>query len=235
MDFKIPNRLFIGLILVISTFFSYLLNLDNILLIIILLLVTYDFYKINTNLPILFFFLVLCLILVLFIPYQNFKYFFILNTLFAMCVFLNTDYKKIFFLVSLYIFCLILFYINNFERNIFYTIILVSFFNDTIAYIIGKNFKGPLIIPKISPKKTWSGTVVSLIVTSFFLYYLNYNIYFSIIIATSLFIGDIFFSYIKRNLKIKDFSLLFGDHGGVLDRLDSMFFAAIIFQIYLVF
>ena len=52
--------------------------------------------------------------------------------------------------------------------------------------------------------------------------------------AISLFLGDIFFSYIKRHLNIKDFSMSFGDHGGVLDRLDSMFFVAIILQTYLV-
>ena len=40
--------------------------------------------------------------------------------------------------------------------------------------------------------------------------------------------------FITRCLYIKDFSLLLGDHGGILDRLDSMFFVAIIFQIYLI-
>ena len=38
----------------------------------------------------------------------------------------------------------------------------------------------------------------------------------------------------KRFLYIKDFSKLLGDHGGILDRLDSMFFVATILQIYLV-
>tara|TARA_A100001015_G_C14458970_1_gene507164 strand:+ start:371 stop:547 length:177 start_codon:yes stop_codon:yes gene_type:complete len=55
------------------------------------------------------------------------------------------------------------------------------------------------------------------------------------VIAIFLFIGDVFFSFIKRYLNIKDFSILLGSHGGILDRLDSMFFAAIIFQIYLVY
>ena len=67
------------------------------------------------------------------------------------------------------------------------------------------------------------------------LIYLKYNIFLSILIAILFFFGDVFFSYIKRNLKIKDFSSLLGDHGGALDRLDSMFFVAIIFQIHLVF
>ena len=52
-------------------------------------------------------------------------------------------------------------------------------------------------------------------------------------VAISLFIGDIFFSYIKRLIMLKDFSSILGSHGGILDRLDSMFFVTIIFQIYL--
>ena len=53
------------------------------------------------------------------------------------------------------------------------------------------------------------------------------------LISILLFVGDIFFSYIKRSLNIKDFSPLLGSHGGVLDRLDSIFLVSIIFQINL--
>jgi phosphatidate cytidylyltransferase len=49
--------------------------------------------------------------------------------------------------------------------------------------------------------------------------------------AISLFYGDIYFSYIKRKLDIKDFSTLLSTHGGVLDRLDSISFLVIIFGI----
>tara|TARA_Y100000996_G_C22391395_1_gene589291 strand:+ start:361 stop:525 length:165 start_codon:yes stop_codon:yes gene_type:complete len=52
--------------------------------------------------------------------------------------------------------------------------------------------------------------------------------------SLSLFFGDIFFSYIKRNIGIKDFSNLLGSHGGILDRLDSMFFLTMIFYVYLI-
>ena len=114
-------------------------------------------------------------------------------------------------------------------------IIFISFFNDTVAYISGKFFAGKLIIPKISPNKTWSGTSISFIFTTSVLLFLNFSILLSMILAISLFLGDIFFSYFKRFLKIKDFSSSLGGHGGILDRLDSMFFLAIIFQIYLNF
>ena len=119
------------------------------------------------------------------------------------------------------------------DRNIIYIIIFSSFFNDTIAYIVGRTFGGPLIIPSISPKKTWSGTIFSLIATSILLVNLNFNILLSLLMSLSLFFGDIFFSYIKRNLGVKDFSNLLRSHGGILDRLDSMFFLTMIFYVYL--
>ena len=234
MAFKISDRIFIGLILVLTIFFSYLLNLDNILLLLILILVTYDFYKINTNLFFLLSISIISIILFLLAPYQSFKYLFILNIFLTICIFLKTNFKKEFFLLSMYFFCLILFYLSSLNRDIFYTIILISFFNDTIAYFSGKYVRGPLIIPTISPNKTWSGTSISFFSTSILLYFFDYNIYFSALIAILLFFGDVFFSFIKRHLNIKDFSLLLGDHGGILDRLDSMFFVAIIFQIYLI-
>ena len=148
-------------------------------------------------------------------------------------IFTNNNFKKELFLISVFIFCIILFNVNNINRNIFYTIIFISFFNDTVAFLSGKTIGGPLIIPKISPKKTWSGTLISFVLSSLLLFYFGFNILFSAIISLFLFLGDIFFSYIKRHLKINDFSSLLKSHGGILDRLDSMFFITIIFQIYL--
>ena len=104
-----------------------------------------------------------------------------------------------------------------------------------MAYIFGKTLRGPLILPSISPKKTWSGTISSFLITTIVLCLLKFSIYFSVIISISLFFGDILFSYIKRYLTLKDFSSLLGSHGGILDRLDSMFLVAILFQIYLLF
>ena len=91
----------------------------------------------------------------------------------------------------------------------------------------------PLILPKISPKKTWSGTITSFILSTTVLFFLNFDLLFSALISISLFLGDIYFSFIKRSLNIKDFSSSLGRHGGILDRLDSMFFISIFFQLYL--
>ena len=168
-----------------------------------------------------------------FISFQLFENLFIFQSIIVLCIFFLNKYKRELFVLSLYIFCIILFYIINIDRNIFYMLIFISFFNDTVAYIFGKYLKGPLILPKISPKKTWSGTSISFISTTLLLLFFNFDIFISMLISSFLFIGDIFFSYIKRHLNIKDFSSLLGSHGGILDRLDSMFFVAVIFQIYL--
>tara|TARA_B100000963_G_scaffold18236_1_gene13941 strand:+ start:5574 stop:6110 length:537 start_codon:yes stop_codon:yes gene_type:complete len=170
-----------------------------------------------------------------FFPIDLFKYTCFFEILIIFTILFWSRYKKVLFVISIYLFCLILFYFISTDRTIFYTIIFISFFNDTIAYISGKLIGGPRIVSKLSPKKTWSGTLVSLSTSFILLIYINFNIFLSFIVAISLFFGDIFFSYIKRYLMIKDFSSVLGSHGGVLDRLDSMFFATIIFQVYLFF
>ena len=60
-----------------------------------------------------------------------------------------------------------------------------------------------------------------------FLYNKNFNLnifFISIIISFSCQLGDLFFSYLKRKAKIKDYSNLLPGHGGVIDRLDGIFF-----------
>ncbi len=229
------NRFLIGLLLVITVLFSYFLNLDYLLLIFILLLVTFDFYNLKIIKSVyLISLLIITLILIFFFSYQIFRSFYILEIILILLILRNIKFKKEIFLLSIYIFSLILFYIININRDIFYLIILISFFNDTVAFIFGKFIGGPLITPYISPNKTWSGTSISFFFTTTVLFLLDFNIFLSATISIFLFLGDIFFSHIKRYLNIKDFSLLLGDHGGILDRLDSMFFVAIIFQSYLV-
>ena len=85
----------------------------------------------------------------------------------------------------------------------------MSFINDTIAFLVGKTFKGPLIIPSISPKKTWSGTISSFLVSLFLLLLYDFNLFFSILVSLSFFIGDVFFSYFKRIKKSKIFLIYY--------------------------
>ena len=149
----------------------------------ILLFITYDFYKIKVNIFFLFSLLLSFLILFFVIPYDNYKYLFLFEIFLIFCIFFNYKYKIEFFVISLFIFFLILFYIGSFDRDIFYTIIFISFFNDTLAYYFGKNIGGPTIVPKISPNKTWSGTLISFLITFLLLTYLKHNIILAVLIS----------------------------------------------------
>ena len=143
-------------------------------------------------------------------------------------LFLPNFYLKRFFLITVLIFLLNFFSITVNDRNLLYLLVFIAFFNDTTAYIFGKAFKGPLIVPSISPKKTWSGTGVSFILTTFIIYQYTISLFLSCLLSISLFFGDIFYSFIKRKSKLKDFSNFLLGHGGVLDRIDSMFFFVLI-------
>lgn len=230
------NRLFIGLLLVAVVFAFFIFKLDLIFILILSILITYDLYHIKIlNKNLILFISISTLILILLVPYILFEKLFFIESIIILVTILFNNLRKIFFTISVYIFILILFFIANSDRNILYLLIFISFFNDTLAYISGRFLGGPTIVPKISPNKTWSGTFVSFFATTTVMYFLNFNLIISIFLAISLFIGDIFFSYIKRHLKIKDFSSLLRSHGGILDRLDSMFICAIIFQIYIIY
>ena len=131
-------------------------------------------------------------------------------------------------------------------------IILSTIATDIGAYFVGVFFGKNKMNERISPKKTWEGFVggifISFIITAAVALTfagLNHPIiplldlkhwYFILILAAliPLFatLGDFVFSSIKRYWGIKDYGKLIPGHGGVLDRLDSIFFASIIAAIF---
>ena len=154
----------------------------------------------------------------------------ILSQTLFLIISLRKKYIKTFFPLTLISFFYSIFLSTSINDNFIYIIIALSFVNVSLAYVSGKFFKGPLIIPSISPKKTWSGTIISCLITLFIIYKtLNFNIVYSFIVSISFFIGDLYFSFIKISIKIKDFSKILPGHGGVLDRLDSIFLGFLIF------
>ena len=124
---------------------------------------------------------------------------------------------------------------NDFDRDflhlLFVTIVCVS--TDLGGYIFGKILGGPKLT-KISPKKTYTGSIgsflLAIILTNI---YLNYEdveftieiFIFVLIISIISQLGDIFISYCKRLSKIKDTGKIIPGHGGLLDRVDGMIFA----------
>ena len=232
------NRLYVGIFLCLILFISYNFNLDNFLILLIIGTSIFDLWKSKF----LFFLNILKIfllsIILIIVNYLNLNLFLFINlTLFSL-IFLSFFLKSLviyFFLLILTIFLYFLFNLSVIDRNILYLCFVISFLNDTSAYIFGNLLKGPLILPSISPKKTWSGTTISSFLSIIIFFSLGYDFLISFLLGLSFFLGDIYFSYIKRLLNIKDFSNLLSSHGGILDRLDSIFLNVIIINIYLYF
>lgn len=115
---------------------------------------------------------------------------------------------------------------------------LITIFTDTFAHLGGTLIGKHKLAPKISPNKTWEGSVVggifgTLCASTFYYVAISSDVNVIILILATLILsclgqlGDLFFSAVKRNHNIKDFSNIMPGHGGVLDRLDSIIFAVI--------
>lgn len=149
----------------------------------------------------------------------------------------------IFILLALIIIFIFSFYLargTTYEDLIiFFWILSIVWLSDIGGYLIGKLFGGPKL-SKFSPNKTIAGFYGSIFFSQFsflilmllnnFSFNLKY-IFIQIILSMISVMGDIFFSYIKRINKIKDYSNLIPGHGGILDRIDGMIFVFIFFYI----
>ena len=117
-------------------------------------------------------------------------------------------------------------------------IVFIVFFTmivDISAYFFGSIIGGPKIMPLVSPNKTVAGLVGGIIVPIFFCTIIFFNnsdisniIYLSFVFSIISQVGDLIESGFKRYCYVKDSSNLIPGHGGLLDRLDSIF-ALIIF------
>ena len=143
-------------------------------------------------------------------------------------------FSNFFFISYIFLFCILFFYFSNLIilKIILFTLLLGCVASDIGGYIIGNLIKGPKLT-KISPNKTISGAIGSLIFTSLLIlslyYFYTNNIKPSLLIVcltTSIFcqLGDLFFSYLKRKSKIKDTGNFLPGHGGILDRVDGILF-----------
>jgi phosphatidate cytidylyltransferase len=122
----------------------------------------------------------------------------------------------------------------GFEAIIYLFIVVWS--TDTGAFFAGRFIGGPKLAPSISPKKTWAGlaggTVVAGVAGILFAVWFGQTSLYAILflslgLALISQLGDLGESAIKRYFGVKDFSSFIPGHGGVLDRLDGLVFAAI--------
>jgi len=115
--------------------------------------------------------------------------------------------------------------------------------NDTFAFLSGKFFGKTKLFERISPKKTWEGTIGGAVFT--LLMAISLSILFDqehllfwlvsalLIIPTAIF-GDLLESLFKRSLNIKDSGKIMPGHGGILDRFDAALFTLPFFYMWLI-
>ncbi|MXQ07215.1 phosphatidate cytidylyltransferase [Alphaproteobacteria bacterium GH1-50] len=111
---------------------------------------------------------------------------------------------------------------------------LVVIVTDILGYFAGRFIGGPKFWPKVSPKKTWSGTVAGWIgaamVGAFYVWQGEAGaelIGISIAVSMAGQIGDVAESALKRRMGVKDSSSIIPGHGGMFDRFDAMLGASL--------
>lgn len=120
---------------------------------------------------------------------------------------------------------------------------IITWFYDTGAYLFGSAFGKSRFFERISPKKSWEGTIAGVIVallTAVGLHFLTPGITLPDWLVIALLIilfgtfGDLAESLFKRSLGIKDSGSILPGHGGILDRFDTMFISVPFVFLYLV-
>lgn len=131
----------------------------------------------------------------------------------------------------------------RYQSSIVVSVFLLIWSNDTFAYLVGSFIGKNKMYERISPGKTWEGTIGGAILTvaSSFLIYkwfgileLNDWIIISTIVAVLGTLGDLVESMLKRSVGVKDSGNIMPGHGGILDRFDSLIMVAPFVFLYLI-
>jgi phosphatidate cytidylyltransferase len=122
-------------------------------------------------------------------------------------------------------------------RLLVFTIVLTVFAASTFAYFGGRLLGRHKLAPTLSPGKTWEGFVVGALAAMFVSFVALYQdrdhylviwqaLVLGIVLVVAEVSGDLFESMLKRDMQVKDTGSLLGGHGGMLDRIDALLFAA---------
>ncbi|MCK0180428.1 phosphatidate cytidylyltransferase [Flavobacteriaceae bacterium S0862] len=155
----------------------------------------------------------------------------------------NKYINTTFYLSSAFIFIILIAnYHETFNPNILLGSFILVWVNDSFAYLVGKNFGKQKLFPSISPKKTVEGFLGGLLfacISSYFIAkYTNTLgstewLILAIIVSVFGTLGDLIESKYKRQANVKDSGVIMPGHGGLLDRLDSIIFAAPFIYLFL--
>tara|TARA_B100000579_G_C22376752_1_gene640878 strand:+ start:41 stop:625 length:585 start_codon:yes stop_codon:yes gene_type:complete len=140
--------------------------------------------------------------------------------------------SNLIFIIYIFSFCSYFFAISFFLhlKIILFLILITCIASDIGGFVFGKIFKGPKLT-KISPNKTISGAIGSVLFSSFVISLASYLIteifdpnilIIGCLISISCQVGDLLFSFLKRKSSIKDSGNFLPGHGGVLDRIDGI-------------
>jgi len=125
----------------------------------------------------------------------------------------------------------------DFGRELALTLFFVAWASDSGAYLVGTAVGGPKLIPSLSPSKTWAGLIGAAFCGGAFALFsavlnrvspLLLYLFLGILIALIVQMGDLLESSLKRRFEAKDTGGLIPGHGGVMDRLDGLGFAAVV-------
>ena len=125
-------------------------------------------------------------------------------------------------------------------RTLILFLVFVVEMSDVLQYIWGKALGRHKIIPTVSPNKTWEGflggiastAVLSLAIRSLTPFGVGETLLVALLITVAGFCGGAVMSAVKRDFGVKDFGGLIPGHGGMLDRVDSLCYAAPVFLHY---
>lgn len=124
---------------------------------------------------------------------------------------------------------------NDFAKFLIMGIFILIWVNDSFAYLVGKTLGRNKLYPAVSPKKTVEGSLGGLVFTLLAAYLMaRYEpivnptqwVILAAVIVVCGGLGDLVESKMKRDAGVKDSGAILPGHGGMLDRLDSLIFAA---------
>jgi phosphatidate cytidylyltransferase len=115
-------------------------------------------------------------------------------------------------------------------------VLIATFVGDSFAYFGGRLYGRTQLAPRISPGKTLEGLIAGIAGATLAFWFAGLYqdwltgvdaLVMGAVVAVAAPVGDLFESLIKRDLEVKDTGRFFGAHGGVLDRLDAVFFTIV--------
>ena len=144
-------------------------------------------------------------------------------------------YKAISLLfLSILVYLIFIIELDNLNLKIYLLYsVLVAIMSDIGGLVFGKIFKGKKLT-KISPNKTISGSIGSLICSMLLIPFYHQSLFnenllgifvITILLSITSQFGDLFISFLKRKARVKNTSDILPGHGGILDRIDSIIFA----------